>query len=89
MPTQAPLYEQIAIILRDQARAGVFPAHIAEFPLSPATRLGDLGIDSLGKMVLLTALMDLTDRYFPDDAFKDHHTLAEISAIAEGAPAGE
>jgi len=89
MSTQVPLYEQIVTMLRDQARAGVFPAHIAELPLGPDTRLGDLGIDSLGKMGLLTSLMDLTDSYFPDDAFKDHHTLAEISAIAEANGSGE
>jgi acyl carrier protein len=88
MATHMPLYEQIVTMLRDQARAGIFPAHIAELPLAPDTRLGDLGIDSLGKMGLLTSLMDLTDSYFPDDAFQDHHTLAEISVIAEASGAG-
>lgn len=80
------LFENIVTMLREQAEAGIFPAHLQHAELSRTTRLGDLGIDSLGKMALLTALMDLTDKYFPDDAFKDDHTLEEIAQIASSAP---
>ena len=72
------LYDQIIQLLRDNAKEGILPAHIAAMPLAPQTRLADLGIDSLGKMGLLTALMDLTDKYLADDSIKDTHTLAEI-----------
>jgi acyl carrier protein len=80
------LFEKIVSMFREQARAGIFPAHLEHADLSRATTLGDLGIDSLGKMALLTALMDLADQYFPDDAFKDDHTLEEIAQIAGAAP---
>ena len=73
-----PMYEQIIQLLRDNADAGILPTHIATMPLSPDTKLADLGIDSLGKMGLLSALMDLTDKYLADDSIKDSYTLAEI-----------
>lgn len=73
-----PLYDQIVQLLRDNAKAGILPAHIASMPLAPQTRLADLGIDSLGKMGLLSALMDLTDKYLADESFNDSSTLAEI-----------
>ena len=74
-------YDEIVQILRDNALAGVLPAHVAKMTLKPETRLSDLGIDSLGKMALLTALMDYTDKYLADDTFKDDQTLAEISEV--------
>ena len=72
------LYDSIVQLLRDNAKAGILPAHISTMPLTPDTKLADLGIDSLGKMGLLSALMDLTDKYLPDNSIKDSHTLAEI-----------
>jgi acyl carrier protein len=72
------LYDQVVQMLRDNAEAGILPAHIAAMPLAPDTQLADLGIDSLGKMSLLTSLMDLTDKYLADDSIKDSYTLAEI-----------
>ncbi len=72
------LYEQLVQMLRDSANAGILPAHVAAMPLSPETTLGDLGIDSLGKMGLLSSLMELTDKYLADDSIKDSNTLAEI-----------
>lgn len=76
--TETPMYDQLVAMLRSNAEAGILPAHIASMPLTPDMRLGELGIDSLGKMALLSALMDLTDKYLADDAFSDQHTLAEI-----------
>lgn len=72
------MYDQIVQLLRDNAKSGILPAHIAAMPLTPETKLADLGIDSLGKMGLLSALMDLTDKYLADDSIKDSNTLAEI-----------
>lgn len=74
-------YEQFIDMLRKQARAGVLPSHIADMNITSDMKLGDLGIDSLGKMSLLTGLMELTDQYFPDDAFNDNQTLQEVAGI--------
>jgi len=79
------LYDDIVNTLRAGAMDGTLPGHLKDAPLTPETKLGELGIDSLGKMSLLAALMDLTDRYFPDSAFREEHTLQEIAAIAGGA----
>ena len=49
------LYDQIVQLLRDNANVGILPAHIAVMPMTPETTLTDLGIDSLGKMGLLSA----------------------------------
>jgi acyl carrier protein len=75
------LYDQIIQLLRDSANSGALPAHIATMPLLPETALGELGIDSLGKMGLLSSLMDLTDKYLADDAIKDENTLADIVTL--------
>ncbi|MFN0163005.1 MAG: phosphopantetheine-binding protein [Burkholderiales bacterium] len=77
-----PLFERIVEAIRAEAEAGVLPGHLRDMALTAETRLAELGIDSLGRMSLLTTLMDLTDRYFADGTFQDHHTLAEIAAIA-------
>ena len=73
------LYEQIVELLREHARAGLLPTHIAAMPLTPDTKLSELGIDSLGKMSLLSSLMELTDKYFADDSIRDDDTLADIA----------
>lgn len=80
-----PLFEEIATRLRAEARSGSLPRHLEQIELTPTTKLGDLGIDSLGKMALLAALMEISDKYFPDDTFRDEHTLGEIAEIASGA----
>ncbi len=75
------LHNQIINLLRESASNGALPAHIATMPLLPETALGELGIDSLGKMGLLSALMDLTDKYLADDAIKDENTLSDIVTL--------
>lgn len=72
------MYESIVALLRENAKSGILPAHIASMPLSRETKLGDMGIDSLGKMGLLSALMELTDRYLADNTFNDNTTLGQI-----------
>jgi acyl carrier protein len=76
------LYGQLVEMVREHARGGMLPDHLIDMPLTPQTRVSDLGVDSLGKMALLTALMDLTDKYLPDNALNDDQTLAEIAEIA-------
>jgi acyl carrier protein len=72
------IYDQIINLLRENAKSGVLPPHVASMELSPATTLSDLGIDSLGKMGLLSALMDISDKYLSDDSIKDDDSIAHI-----------
>ncbi len=73
--------DNIIQMLRDTAKAGILPTHIVEMPLSAQTTVADLGIDSLGKMGLLSALMEATDKYLDDGAIQDSHTLGEIAEL--------
>ena len=73
--------DQIKELLLDNARNGVLPAHVATMALGPDTKVEELGLDSLGKMTLLTGLMDLTDKFLADDSIKESSTLADIAAL--------
>lgn len=72
------MFETLVGVIREHANAGEFPAYLRDMPITPKTSLNDLGLDSLCKMSLLTALMDHTDKYFPDEFFQGNRTLEEI-----------
>lgn len=79
-------YEKLIQSIRAEAQSGVLPSYLATHPFTPELRLGELGIDSLGKIALLTAVMDETDKYLPDDSFRDENTLQEVADFVENAP---
>ena len=79
------LIDTMIALIRDEAGNGTLPGRLRSVALTPQTRLGELGLDSLAKVTLLTALMDATDRYLPDELFDDGQTLAEIAARAVAA----
>ena len=72
------LFESIVSRIREDAAAGLLPGHLQTAPIEPGMTLAELGVDSLGRMALLTALMDLTDQYIPDTAFAEGQTLGAI-----------
>lgn len=78
----SPLFEAIVARIRDDAAAGLLPGDLQTAPIRPEMTLAELGVDSLGRMALLTALMDLTDAYIPDTAFTEGQTLGAIVAQA-------
>jgi acyl carrier protein len=83
------LFENIVSRIRDDAAAGLLPGHLQASAIEPNMTLAELGVDSLGRMALLTALMDLTDQYIPDTAFNDGQSLGviveQIAAMAGSA----
>lgn len=83
------LFENIVSRIREDAAAGLLPGHLQTAAIEPTMTLTELGVDSLGRMALLTALMDLTDQYIPDTAFSEGQTLGAIveQAAAMGGPA--
>ena len=83
--TSTAVFDAIVAVIREGAGKGEFPGFLEALPITPHTRLEELGLDSLCKMSLLTALMDITDQYFPDELFEGRHTLGEIVAHAERA----
>lgn len=72
------IFDSLVTVIRDHAERGDFPAFLTHLSITPDTTLEELGLDSLGKMSLLAALMDITDQYFPDEFFQGSRTLSEI-----------
>jgi len=76
------LFEQVVTRIREDAAAGLLPGFLETAPILPTMTIKDLGIDSLGRVSLLTTLVDLTDLYVGDEAITDRQTLGEIVALA-------
>ncbi|MFN9043167.1 MAG: acyl carrier protein [Betaproteobacteria bacterium] len=72
------LFDSIVSRIREDAAAGLLPGHLQTASIEPGMTLAELGVDSLGRLALLTALMDLTDQYIPDTAFTEAQTLGAI-----------
>lgn len=81
--TEGTFFDAIVAVIRENAGNGEFPAFLKDMPITPQTTLHELGLDSLCKMSLLTSLMDITDRYFPDALFEGERTLGDVLAQAE------
>ena len=72
------LFDSVVLRLREDAAAGLLPGYLQTAPIESTMTLDDLGVDSLGRMTLLTALMDLTEQYIPDTAFSEGQTLGDL-----------
>lgn len=75
------LFDKLVGLIREDAAAGLQPAFLQTAPIEPGMTLAELGIDSIGRMALLTALMDLTDlteQDIADETFVDGQTLGDI-----------
>lgn len=79
-------FPRLETLIRVNARTGLLPARLSNAPLDPSTTIADLGLDSLGMMTLLTALMEEADAYFSDDTFLARHTLADVVRICSEYP---
>lgn len=85
-----PVFDLICLVLRENAEQGILPTHLNECPLTPQTRLADLGIDSLGKLTVLAEMcgrleipqidFDLHDQLSLDDL---GHLLSSASCNQE------
>ena len=76
------LFDDLVALIREDAASGLHPAYLRNAPIEPAMTLGELGLDSIGRMALLTALMDLTEKHIADDAFNNGQTLGDIVELA-------
>ena len=72
------IFDSLINVIRHNAEHGEFPAFLTNMAISPDTTLDELGLDSLCKMSLLASLMDITDKYFPDEFFQGSRTIREI-----------
>lgn len=77
------VFNRLVDLIRDGARHGGYPAHLADVAITPDTQLAALGIDSLGKMTLLSALMDITDSDLSEEVLDDRMRIRDIIEAAE------
>jgi acyl carrier protein len=70
--------------LRDLSKQRVIPSDIAEMSLSGETEIDALGIDSIGKLNLLSELEERADMALSEGALQGRRTLGDLaSALAE------
>lgn len=50
------MFELICDVLHENARNGILPAHIGDIAPTPQMSLSDLGLDSLGRLTVLSEL---------------------------------
>ncbi len=50
------MFEMICAVLRDCAKKGAIPAYIEELSITPNMSLGDVGLDSLGRLTVFSEL---------------------------------
>ena len=68
----------VVVRIREDAAAGLLLGCLQTDPIESSVTLAELGVDSLSRMALLTALMHLTDQYTPDTAFTEGQTPCTI-----------
>jgi acyl carrier protein len=69
----------VIAVVRDLARQGLFPAHLAEGEISEHDSIDTLGIDSIGGVYLIDRLEELTGIAMPDDFAPPGTDLAGIA----------
>jgi acyl carrier protein len=67
--------------LRDLARQRVIPSDIAELALAEDTVIDDLGIDSVGKLNLVSELEDRADVGISEGALQGRRTLGDMAKM--------
>lgn len=67
--------------IRFLAVAGGVPHDLAHLPLGAETRIEDLGVDSVGKLVLLNEVESRIDYPIPDGALAGVTTLGEMARL--------
>ena len=69
--------------LRALAGRGEVPRDLLSRELSPGSTIDELGIDSLGKLALLTELEDRTDIVIGEGALQGLKTLGDLAQLVE------
>ncbi|MBI1396071.1 MAG: hypothetical protein GC151_08845 [Betaproteobacteria bacterium] len=79
------LFDQLVARIREDATHGALPAFLQVASISPDMTLDELGMDSLGRMYLLTMLLELSDAPLSEEAFLPQRTLREIVEFVDTA----
>ena len=76
----AECLQLVLATLRDMSQQRIIPADIAEMSLSAATEIDALGIDSIGKLNLLSELEERGDLALSESALHGRRTLGDLAA---------
>lgn len=68
-------------VIRDLSRRGNIPGDIADMSLSESTEIDALGIDSIGKLNLLSELEERADLALSERALQGCRTLGDLAAV--------
>jgi acyl carrier protein len=74
--------ENLIDIIRELARQGDLPRDLGKVTLNSATKLEELGLDSLAKLILLSALDERRGIYIPDQMISTGMTLGYLADIS-------
>lgn len=72
--------ETVIQLIQQLATAGDLPADLATLPLTAMTTVGELGLDSLARLILLEELTAGGAGYLSDDELTSDTTLAALAA---------
>ncbi len=81
------MISDIRAMFHDLAGRGDMPAHIATMELAAATRLWELGLDSLARLNLVIEIEDRFGCHLRDDAISDMTSVQELSSLITGGTA--
>ncbi len=71
--------------VRELARAGLVPRDLVDRPLAAATVIDDLGMDSLGKLELLSELEVRAEVALSEGMVMGVRTLGDLAAVVQHA----
>lgn len=75
--------DDLIALIRELATQGELPRDLGKAALTPSTKLEDLGLDSLGKVILLSALDEWRGVYVPDHMISAGMTLGALAALGK------
>jgi acyl carrier protein len=73
--------ELVVETLRRLARERILPHDITTMPLTAATAIDDLGVDSVGKLNFISELEERADVPISEGALQGRKTLGDLAAM--------
>lgn len=81
------MFDLICHVLHENAKNGILPAYVSDISPTPEMCLSDLGLDSLGKLTVLSELCGRLGIPQIDLDLQDHISLGEFGRMLSSAAA--
>jgi acyl carrier protein len=79
------MIDLVIAAVRDLALRGIVPRELAKRSLDSATLIDDMGMDSLGKLELMSELESRADAALSEGMVMGINTLGDLAAVLERA----